>query len=200
MIITYSRPGTIGQAIDPEAPALDLSNTGTTCSASTYDVARFSWSCTRAPHPGDDRHQGARALPGLSTPVVGLEWEYQYSSGEDAGGDVDEAAPVHSITVTVSFPDRAIGVDLEKIRSSVLDLFWEGDADDVQLVASSAHDTAQTRGALAELVDLAQRGHEDFEHQAGYGDYTAADVAAARTRWYQVQQLTAELTRHVPQA
>ncbi|AMM22791.1 hypothetical protein AX769_21890 (plasmid) [Frondihabitans sp. PAMC 28766] len=107
---------------------------------------------------------------------------------------------MHSITVTASFPERAIGVDLEKIRSAVLDLFWEGDADDVQLVASTAHNTAQTRAAVAELVDLAQRGHEDFEHQAGYGDYSPTDVDAARARWYAVQQLTAALTRHVPQA
>jgi hypothetical protein len=199
VIITYSRPDALGKALDPEAPALDPSRTETTCGASTYDVDGFSWSCTRAPHPGDDRHQGVRALPGQSTPVVGLEWEYQYSLGEDTGGDVDEAAPVHSITVTVSFPDRAIGVDVEKIRSSILDLFWEGDADDVQLVASTAHDTSQTRAAVAELVDLAQRGHEDFEHQAGYGDYTAADVDAARARWYAVQQFMAELSRHIPE-
>ncbi|ARC58290.1 hypothetical protein AS850_14490 [Frondihabitans sp. 762G35] len=196
MILTYSRPDTLGQDLDPEALTLDLSSTGTTCSGSTYDVDGFSWSCTRAPHPGDDRHQGARALPCQDAPVVGLEWEYQYSLGKDTGGDLDEAAPVHSITVTVSFPDRAGGVDLEKIRCAVLDLFWEGDADDVQLVASTAH----TREAVAELVDLAQRGQEDFKHQAGYGDYTAADVDAARTRWHAVQQLTAEVTRHIPQS
>lgn len=35
MIITYSRPDTIGQDLDPEAPALDLSSTGATCGAST---------------------------------------------------------------------------------------------------------------------------------------------------------------------
>lgn len=199
MIITYSRSDTLGQALDPEAPALDLSRTETTCTASTYDVDGTHWMCTRAPHPGDDRHQAAQSLPGQSVPVVGLEWEYQYSVGEDTGGDVDEAAPVHSITVTVSFPDRAGGVDLENIRSSILDLFWEGDTDNVQLVASAAHDTAQTRDVLAELVGLAERGRADFEHQAGYGDYTAADVDAARVRWYQVQQLAAELTRHVPE-
>ncbi|ROQ30863.1 hypothetical protein EDF46_3371 [Frondihabitans sp. PhB188] len=38
MIITYSRSDTLGQAPDPEAPALDLSRTETTCTASTYDV------------------------------------------------------------------------------------------------------------------------------------------------------------------
>ena len=200
MIITYSRPDTLGQALDPEAPALDLSSTETTCTASTYDVDGTHWMCTRAPHQGDDRHQGARAVPGRTVPVIGLVWEYQYSFGGVAGGEADEAATVQSITVTVSFPARAIGVDVDKIGSAVLDLFWEGDADDVQLVASTAHDTAQTRDAVAELVDLAQRGHEDFEHQAGYGDYTAADVNEARARWYRVQQLTAELTRHVPQS
>jgi len=199
MIITYSRPDTLGQALDPEAPALGLSRTETTCPASTYDVDGTHWMCTRAPHPGNDRHQAALGLPGQSVPVIGLEWEYQYSLGGNSGGDVDEAAPVQSLTVTVSFPDRAIGVDVEKIRSAVLDLLWEGDADDVQLVASTAHDIAQTRDAMAELVDLAQRGREDFEHQAAYGDYTAADVDAARARWHGVQQLTAELTRHIPQ-
>jgi hypothetical protein len=70
----------------------------------------------------------------------------------------------------------------------------------VQLVASTAHDTAQTRTAVAELVRHAERGHEDFEHQAGYADYTATDVNGARNRWYAVQQLTAELTRHTSQS
>ncbi|ROQ36810.1 hypothetical protein EDF46_3363 [Frondihabitans sp. PhB188] len=143
MIITYSRSDTLGQAIDPEAPALDLSPTETTCTASTYDVDGTHWMCTRAPHPGEDRHQATQALPGQSLPVVGLEWEYQYSLGEDTGGDVDESAPVHSITVTVSFPDRAIGVDVEKIRSAVPDLFWEGDADDVQVDLELIRLTAQ---------------------------------------------------------
>jgi hypothetical protein len=200
MIITYSRPDTLGQTLDPEAPALDLSNTETSCTVSTYDVDGTHWMCTRAPHPGNDRHQAAQAIPGQSTPLVGLEWEYQYSLGEDTGGGVDEAAPVHSVTVTVSFPHRAGGVDVEEIRSAVLDLFWEGDQEDVQLVASTAHDTEQTRDAVAELVALAERGREDFEHQAEYGDYTAADIDAARARLHGVQQFTAELTRHVPES
>jgi hypothetical protein len=138
-------------------------------------------------------------VTGQPVPVVGLVWGYQYADEEQAGGEADEAAPVHSVTVTVSFPTRAIGVDVEKIRSAVLDLFWEGDADDVQLVASTAQDVAEARPAVVELVDLAQRGHDDFEHQAHYGDYSTADVDAARSRWAGVQQLTAELTRHVPQ-
>jgi hypothetical protein len=200
VIISYQRPATIGQGIDPEAPALDLSSSATTCGATTYDVAGVEWSCTRAPHPGEDEHQAAQAVTGQPVPVVGLVWGYQYATGEDAGGEADEAAPVHSVTVTVSFPARAIGVDVEKIRSAVLDLFWEGDAEDVQLVATTAHDVAQTREAVAELVDLATRGHEDFEHQAGYGDYSADDLDAARGRWYRAQQLAAELARHVPQA
>jgi hypothetical protein len=200
VIISYQRRDTIGPGIDPEAPALDLSSSATTCGASTYDVAGVQWSCTRAPHPGQDTHQAAQAVDAHSAPVVGLVWGYQYGTDEETGGEVDKAAPVHSVTVTVSFPDRAIGVDAEKICSAVLDLFWEGDAEDVQLVASTAHDVATTREAVAELVDLAQRGHEDFEHQAAYGDYSAEDVDAARGRWYRVQQLTAELTRHIPQS
>ncbi|ROQ30864.1 hypothetical protein EDF46_3372 [Frondihabitans sp. PhB188] len=50
---------------------------------------------------------------------------------------------MHSVTVTVSFPDRAGGVDLENIRSSILDLFWEGDADDVQVDLELIRLTAQ---------------------------------------------------------
>ena len=53
---------------------------------------------------------------------------------------------------------------------------------------------------MAELVDLAQRGREDLEHQAGYGDYTAADVDAIRAHRYAEQRLKVELTRHLPQS
>lgn len=40
---------------------------------------------------------------------------------------------------------------------------------------------------IAELIDLAQRGREDFTHQAAYGDYTA------EARWHTAQQTIAAL-------
>ena len=36
---------------------------------------------------------------------------------------------------------------------------------------------------IDELLSMAQRGREDFEHQASFGDYTAEDRAAADRRW-----------------
>lgn len=36
---------------------------------------------------------------------------------------------------------------------------------------------------IDELLDMARRGREDFRHQAGYGDYTAEDIAATDRRW-----------------
>lgn len=36
---------------------------------------------------------------------------------------------------------------------------------------------------LTELIELAQRGREDFQTQAHYGDYTPVDQRAADDRW-----------------
>lgn len=41
---------------------------------------------------------------------------------------------------------------------------------------------AQATG-IAELIELAERGREDFCHQAAHGDYSDTDTAAAETRW-----------------
>lgn len=51
----------------------------------------------------------------------------------------------------------------------------------------------QARG-LAELIDLAERGREDFEHQASFGDYAEDDMQAAEASW-QRAQVTAEMLR-----
>lgn len=51
----------------------------------------------------------------------------------------------------------------------------------------------QARG-LAELIDLAERGREDFEHQASFGDYAQDDMQAAEASW-QRAQVTAEMLR-----
>lgn len=36
---------------------------------------------------------------------------------------------------------------------------------------------------LTELIDLAQRGREDYQHQAQHGDYSTADQRGADARW-----------------
>lgn len=51
----------------------------------------------------------------------------------------------------------------------------------------------QARG-LAELIDLAERGREDFEYQASFGDYTEDDMQTAEVSW-QRSQVTAEMLR-----
>lgn len=43
--------------------------------------------------------------------------------------------------------------------------------------------SAELVEGIDELLSMARRGREDFEHQATYGDYTAEDRAAADRRW-----------------
>ncbi|RFA06878.1 hypothetical protein B7R21_17975 [Subtercola boreus] len=135
MIITYQRPDTIGHALDPEAPDAAQSVDGCECGAETIDSDGSPWRCTRAPHPGQDEHRAAYDRDGDGPDgAVAIAWTYQYADEDQTGGDTDNAAPMH--TITVSFPDRAGGVDPERIRNAILDLFWEGDADDIQIVVA----------------------------------------------------------------
>lgn len=46
---------------------------------------------------------------------------------------------------------------------------------------------AQLCDGIEELLSMAERGRADFEHQAAYGDYSAADKAAADRRWLLAQ-------------
>ena len=55
---------------------------------------------------------------------------------------------------------------------------------------------AELCAGIDELLDMARRGREDFEHQASYGDYTAEDRAAADRRWLLAQKV-AELLRRL---
>lgn len=48
--------------------------------------------------------------------------------------------------------------------------------------------------AIPELIDLAQRGREDFQHQAAHGDYTTEDLAHAETRHKAAQAAADALT------
>lgn len=136
MIISYQRPDTLGHDVDPEAPEACRSVDGFECGAETIDIDGFQWRCTRALHPGQDEHRAAYERDGDGPDgAVAIAWTYQYAGCDQTDGDTDAAAPVH--TITVSFPDRACGVDAEKIRAVILDLFWEGDADDIQIIAST---------------------------------------------------------------
>ena len=46
---------------------------------------------------------------------------------------------------------------------------------------------AQLCEGIEELLSMARRGRDDFEHQAAYGDYSTADRAAADRRWLLAQ-------------
>ena len=48
--------------------------------------------------------------------------------------------------------------------------------------------------AVAELIELAHRGREDFTYQAAHGDYTAEDITDAQRRWEAAQSAAAALT------
>lgn len=52
---------------------------------------------------------------------------------------------------------------------------------------------AQAAG-IAELIELAERGREDFCHQAAHGDYSDTDTAAAETRWKSAKAAAEALT------
>ncbi|MFC5931952.1 hypothetical protein D6T64_01380 [Cryobacterium melibiosiphilum] len=143
MIITYQRPTTLeAHQVNQDAPAADLSPIGAECGTTTIDVIGISWTYSRAPHHGQDKHRAAITPAGDGpTGAVAIAWTYQYATDEDRG-DVDHAAPTQSITITLSFPDRAAsGINMAvMIRSMInagLDHFWEGDQDDVT-VSSTA--------------------------------------------------------------
>ena len=145
MIITYQRPDTLdAHQVDQDAPDADLSPTGATCGTATVDVLGIPWSCSRAPHPGQDEHR-ATVTAADSGPTgavaVAIAWTYQYATDEQHG-DVDHAAPTQSITITLSFPDRAArGIDAAAMIRSMIDAglghFWEGDQDDVTATSTA---------------------------------------------------------------
>ncbi|ANP74907.1 hypothetical protein [Cryobacterium arcticum] len=98
----------------------------------------IQWSCSRAPHPGQDEHRATIKTAGDGPAgAVAIAWTYQYATDAQHGDvDVDHAAPSQSITVTLSFPDRAArGVNAAAMIRSMIDAglghFWEGDQDDV---------------------------------------------------------------------
>lgn len=143
MIITYERPTDLDpETIEPDAPPADHSPTGELCGAETYDVAGLQWHCTRAPHPSDDQHQAAFERGGDGPEGhVGFAWTYQYGTDDPRDG-VDNAAPTHTLTVTLRYPDRAAhGIRPEQLAQTVTDAalihFWEGDHDDLTVTVTT---------------------------------------------------------------
>lgn len=53
--------------------------------------------------------------------------------------------------------------------------------------------TDDQAAGIAELIDLAERGREDFTHQAAHGDYSPEDITAAEARWKAAQATAAAL-------
>lgn len=136
MLITYSRPDTIGHDVDPDAPAADLDPTGATCDASTYDVGGVPWRCTRRPGHTDDEHRAAFELHGDGPAgAVAFAWSYDWGG---AGYGPSSPEPVHTVTVTVTFPESAAtGVDADRIAADVLSNFWECDHDHVRVAVTT---------------------------------------------------------------
>ncbi|TIH36147.1 hypothetical protein [Subtercola vilae] len=139
MIITYQRPDALEpHQIDPDAPPADLSPTGAECGRTTIDVQGAEWRCTRQPHPVQDEHRAAYDRDGDGPDgAVAIAWTYQYAlTDRNIGDGIDRALPTRSLTVTLSFPERAAhGINVDVVTRSMinaaLDYFWEGDLDDV---------------------------------------------------------------------
>lgn len=55
------------------------------------------------------------------------------------------------------------------------------------------HDIA----GLQYLVEMAQRGREDLEYQAGFGDYSQADVVAAEQLWQHARETAQRLVGQI---
>jgi hypothetical protein len=140
MHITYERPTTIGEQIDPAAPAADLDPTGAECAATTYDVGGFEWHCTRRPNHTDDEHRAAFDVHGGGpTGAVAFAWQYEWGGAGPGPASTD---PMTTVTVTVSFPSTAWTNEQlpDAIADEIRSVFWECDHDDVT-VATTATST-----------------------------------------------------------
>lgn len=59
--------------------------------------------------------------------------------------------------------------------------------------------TVEQVQGVKELIEMAERGREDFEEQARYGDYTCEDREAAAQRWHLAEAAAAALLSQVQQ-
>jgi len=140
MHITYERPTTIGEQIDPAAPDADLDPTGAECAATTNDVGGLEWRCTRRPNHTDDEHRAAFDVHGGGpTGEVAFAWQYEWGG---AGHGPSSTEPMTTVTVTVSFPSTAWTNEQlpDAIADEIRSVFWECDHDDVT-VATTATST-----------------------------------------------------------
>lgn len=51
--------------------------------------------------------------------------------------------------------------------------------------------------ALEQIIDLAQRGRDDFCQQASYGDYSEDDIDAAEEQWHTATEMIEKIQRIV---
>jgi hypothetical protein len=138
VLITYSRPqGLDPQQLDSEAPAPDLDPTGYECEAETVDVLGTPWSCTRRRGHAEDEHRAVFGQLGDGpAEAVAIAWAYEHGG---AGYCPASPEPVHTITVTVTFPKSAsTGVAADRIAADVLSSFWECDHDHVRVDVTSS--------------------------------------------------------------
>jgi hypothetical protein len=138
MIIIYERTDALDMQTDPAAPAADLDETGAECRATTYDVGRLEWHCTRRPGHVDDEHRAAFDVHG-GGPLgeVGFAWQYEWGG---AGHGPSSTTPMTTVTVTVSFPSTAWTNEQlpAAIADQVRSVFWECDRDDIDVHATAA--------------------------------------------------------------
>jgi hypothetical protein len=136
VLTTYARPKTIGRQVDPAALAADLDPAGATCDASTYDEYGTARRCTRRPGHDDDEHRAVSSSDEDGPAgTVAFAWSYEWGG---AGYGPASPEPIHTVTVTVTFPQSAIGVDADRITADVLANFWECDHDHVRVDVSSS--------------------------------------------------------------
>lgn len=94
----------------------------------------------------------------------------------------DESRPVLSVqALRADDPDGA-GYTLNVVAFG---------PDRVQITLDSEQDAVLTMAPelLEKLFDLAERGHEDFMHQARYGDYSDHEVAQVEQSWSEIQKI-----------
>lgn len=53
---------------------------------------------------------------------------------------------------------------------------------------------------LAELLALAERGRQDYQHQAQYGDYNQKDQDEATVRWVSARNAALVIRQQIPSA
>ncbi len=98
------------------------------------------WRCTRRPGHTDDEHRAAFELHGDGPRA----WSRSPGITSTEGPVTVRPLPntVHTVTVTVTFPESAAtGVDADRIAADVLSNFWECDHDHVRVAITTTNKT-----------------------------------------------------------